>query len=119
MWKYKELTRTEFESRKDFTEGILKELGASPTDLGTIHPVTTYDDQISETIFSDRTVFEYGNCYYRIDEVLFNTKPFIVIECADTIMDVRNNAMEDSDPFPYDLSDDEIREEVRLTLRCS
>ena len=64
---------------------------------------------------SARTVFEYGGEYYRVDEVCFKDKPFIVIECG-TYDDLMNNSMEDADPFPYDLSDDELVNEVKYTL---
>lgn len=35
---------------------------------------------------------------------------------ADTLEEVESNAMEDTDPFPYDLPDDEIMLEVKRSL---
>lgn len=53
---------------------------------------------------------------YRIDEVLFS-KPSIVIEFSDYDMLI-NNAMEDGEPFPYDLSDEEFENEVKHSLEA-
>lgn len=33
-----------------------------------------------------------------------------------TYNDLINNTMEDADPFPYDLSDDELENEVKCSL---
>lgn len=51
----------------------------------------------------------------RIDEVLLE-KPFLALALADTLEEVESNAMEDTDPFPYDLPDDEILLEVKRSL---
>lgn len=47
MWKYKEISRKDFETRKDFIEGILRELGASTTNLGYSHRVSYYGREVS------------------------------------------------------------------------
>lgn len=114
-----EVTRAEFELRKDFVEKALMEVGATPTDLGGSHTSTNYFDDTSETTISNRTVLTYNKGYYRVDEFLLSPdKPFIVIECADTEEQARNNVMEDADPFPYDLSDSDIRKEIKELLKC-
>ena len=118
MWEYKEITRNEFERRKDFVESILRKMRTDPTDLGQPHLVSSYANHIQETMVSNRTVFKYKNGYYRVAEILFPKKPFIVVEYADKVDDVKRNVMIDADPFPYDLCDDEIAEEIRILL-CS
>ena len=105
MWKYQQITRQQFEERKEFVEKILIESGAVPTNLG------------QETIAPTRTVFHNKNEYYRVDEVLFDQKPFIVIEWADKVENVINNTMEDTDPLPFDLEDDKMIEYVKKLLR--
>lgn len=116
MWKYLEITREDFETRKDFIESIFLELGAVSTDLGKLHEVSSYSRDVSETISSSRSVFEYRDNYYRVSEVLFPKKPFIVIEWSERIEDVHNNIMEDTDPLPYDLTDNEIRKEIKRLI---
>lgn len=116
MWWYKEISRENFEKKKDYVETVITELGAYPTELGYETSVTTYSENNTDTILSNRTVFIYHNKYYRVSEVLFPEKPFIVIEAANTEDEVKNNTMEDADPFSYDLSDKEIIDEVRLSL---
>ena len=58
---------------------------------------------------------KYNELYYRVDEVCFYKKPFIVIQCG-TFNELMNNIMEDMDPFPYDLSDAELLNEVKYSL---
>lgn len=116
MWPYRELTRRQLEEKKDRVEALLQKLGAVPTGLGQPHPVSGNGEGVGETFFSERTVFRYGGGFYRVDEVLFPEKPFLVIECADREEDVRQNGMEDADPFPWDLGEEEILTELRELL---
>ncbi len=51
-----------------------------------------------------------------MDEVLFPQKPFLVMEWAGREEDVRNNGMEDTDPFPWDLGEEEILAELQKLL---
>jgi len=47
--------------------------------------------------------------------VLFSQKPFIVIEFG-FLDDFVNNTTEDAEPFPYDLTYEEIVKEVRYSM---
>ena len=76
----------------------------------------TYGTETEEMHISNQPIYKFKNGYYRIDEVLFAEKPFIVLEYAETEEDVKRNAMEDCDPFPYDLSDEEIIKEIRYSM---
>lgn len=51
-----------------------------------------------------------------MDEVCFPKKPFIVFECG-TYEELLKNIMEDMDPFPYDLSEQDLCLEVQVALR--
>lgn len=64
----------------------------------------------------ERPIYKFQDGFYRIDEVLFPEKPFIVLEYANTIEEVKKNIMEDLEPFPYDLSDEDTVKEVRYSL---
>ena len=76
---------------------------------------TSYLDDFEETHRSERSVFTYKGLFFRVDEVFFSQKPFIVIECGD-LDELMNNIMEDAEPFPYDLSYEELCDEVKYSL---
>jgi hypothetical protein len=65
--------------------------------------------------YSYRPTFHKGHWYYRVDEVCFPDKPFITIEFGD-YNDLVNNIMEDLDPFPFDLTDSELLDEVKRKI---
>lgn len=104
MWRYKDVSREEFEKRKDLAARYMREFGCVIADISHFETERT------------RTVYKFKNGFYRIDEVLFSEKPFIVLEYAETEDEVRKNIMEDLEPFPYDLSDEEIRKEVGYSI---
>ena len=118
MWHYKAVSREEFEERKDFVALVMRELGCEAAEIVLPYEqkTTTYGAGFEETWFSQRPLYKFRNGFYRIDEVLFPKKPFIVLEYAETEEEVKRNAMEDCDPFPYDLSDEEIIKEIRYSL---
>lgn len=118
MWSYITVSRDEFEARKDYVESILIELGCEVVkeQMPHISSTTTIFNDVSEPWVSNRPVFCAETGFYRVDEVLFSDKPFIVLEWAETWEEVQNNCMEDVDPFPYDLSDHEIEFEVRRII---
>lgn len=117
MWHYKNVTRTEFEKAKDSVEQIMLALGAEVYDADL--PVRSVKSVISgkceETFSSERKVFVYNGEFFRVDEVLFSQKPFIVIEFG-FLDDFVNNTTEDAEPFPYDLTYEEIVKEVRYSM---
>ncbi len=118
MWIYECVTREEFESIKDKVEKFIVMLGGNEVsvDLPYEQRTRSYSgNDIVENI-STRSAYEYMGQYYRVDEVCFSGKPFIVIECG-TYDELINNGMEDADPFPYDLTEDELLKEVKYTLR--
>lgn len=117
MWSYKAVSREEFEKRKEFAARIMRELGCETVDIElSYEQKTTSCGEIKETWSSKQPIYKFKNGFYRIDEVLFSEKPFIVLEYAGTIEDVKKNIMEDCDPFPYDLSEEEIINEVKYSL---
>ena len=114
MWPYSFVTRAEFEKRKDFVDSTLRHLGcellpASPQRM------TMYGKGFHETWTSERPLYRFRGVYIHIGEVL-HEKPFLVLELADTLEEAKSNEMEDADPFPYDLPDDEIVLEVKRCL---
>lgn len=88
------------QSARDTIRRIFLELGAESADM------------------DGRTVFTHHGEYFRLDEMTFHGKPFFVIECG-TEEDFHLNRMEDADPFPYDLPEEEIRKEIQQILEIS
>jgi len=117
MWIYESVTRQEFESIKDKIEKFIVMLGGKKLSVGLPYTQKTVSysgsDMVENT--SVRAAFEYEGLYYRVDEVCFSDKPFIVIECG-TYDELMKNIMEDIDPFPYDLTEDELLNEVKYSL---
>ena len=117
MWFYDNVSRADFEAVKDIVEKIMLQLGASVYDVQLPYEdkTTNYSGDNEETYYFERPVYTYNEFYFRVDEVLFSNKPFIVIECGD-LDELLKNTMEDAEPFPYDLSPEEIRNEVKYSL---
>lgn len=117
MWSYDYVSRSEFEKRKDYVEQTMCKFGAVVLNIELPYApkTTSCSENFQETHYSQRSVFKFNHEYFRVDEILFKEKPFIVLECG-TYDDLIRNTMEDADPFPYDLSDDEIENEVKYSL---
>lgn len=117
MWKYDCITRKDFESIKDRIEELIVSLGGKKTFIDLPYAQKTTSIFGSHTIvnISTRPVFEYNKHYYRVSEVCFPEKPFIVIECG-TYDELIKNIMEDADPFPYDLTDNQLMNETKYSL---
>jgi hypothetical protein len=117
MWFYTNVTREEFEKVKDRIQEIMVGLGACESDITLPYQQKTTSVSASgiDTCISDRLVFRFRNEYCRVDEVLYPEKPFIVIEFG-LEEDVLRDTMEDAEPFPYDLPDDELVKEVKYSL---
>ena len=116
MWHYTDVSRSEFEERKDLVEKIMLDLGCEPIELALPYEQRSLGGESEEAFVSTRRIYRFEGGFYRISEVLFAEKPFIVPEYADTEKAVLRNTMEDLDPFPYDLSDGELEKEVRQFL---
>ena len=119
-WFYSNVTREAFEKRKDYIQTVMLESGAQIVDIKL--PYEQKNISINKRFIAEnrsvRPAFIYKDEYFRVSEVLFEEKPFIVLECG-TRQDLLNNTMEDADPFPYDLPDKEIRDEARYVLGIS
>ena len=85
MWWYEDVSRADFEAVKDMIEQIMLQLGASKYEIRLTYEVktTSCSDDFEEMHRSERSVFTYKGLFFRVDEVLFSKKHFIVIECWD------------------------------------
>ena len=117
MWIYEAVTREAFEAVKDLVEKYIVQLGGKQADVKLPYEQKTccyVGDKRIENI-STRPVFAYGGKYYRVDEVCFAQKPFVVIEVG-SYDDLIRNVMEDAEPFAYDLTEDALLQEVKYSL---
>lgn len=116
MWLYKDVTREEFEQKKDEVERIIIALGGEIQHLTLPHENETASVfKGNETVcISTRPSYKFGELYFRVCEACFD-KPYIVLECG-TYEDLIHNRMEDADPFAYNLSDDLLVKEVKYSL---
>ncbi len=112
MWGYTCITRNEFESRKDFVERVMTNLGAQETEYGKPHVITSYNKNFTEKFFNERKFFRYKQEYFRVSEVLLFDVPCIILEWTDNLKDIQNNTLEDLDPLPYNLCDSKIIETI-------
>lgn len=117
MWIYESVTRQQFESIKDIVEKYIAMLGGNKVSIQLPYKQITrsYVGKGFVENISTRPVFEYKGEYYRVDEVCFPGKPCIVIECG-TYDELINNVMDEAMPFPYDLTEDELLQEVKYSL---
>ena len=117
MWIYENVTRQEFESIKEIVEKFIVMLGGNKVsvDLPYVQRTRSYIGNEYVVNISKRPAFEYRGRYFRVDEVCFPGKPFIAIECG-TYDEFINNTMDEADPFPYDLTEDELLKEVKYSL---
>ena len=68
------------------------------------------DSYAYETI--QKHIWKRKNEYICVDRIYFSEKPFLVLEFAEN----KEGPYEDADPFPYDLSDTELDQEIRYCL---
>ena len=118
MWKYTDITRDEFERIKDHIEDIMVAHGAVAQEIDLPYSQTATTVQKDSDVIvreSHRKVYKYKDLYYRIDEVCFDKKPFIVAEIG-TQDELMKNTMEDATPFPWYLSEEEMEDEVSFFL---
>ncbi|WP_461811733.1 hypothetical protein [Faecalimonas sp.] len=116
MWRYDFVTRKEFEKVKDKVEDFIIMLGGKvfSIELPYIQREISYSgDNVIEHI-STRRVFEFEGEFYRVSEICLN-KPFVILEVG-TYEELIKNHMEDENPFPYDLPDSELLNEVKYAL---
>lgn len=118
MWIYECVTRKEFETIKDKVEQFIVMLGGNEVSVDLPYEQRTLTHSGKDIVenISTRSAYEYMGQYYRVDEVCFSGKPFIVIECG-TYDELINNVMEDVASFPYNLTEDELLKTVKCTLR--
>ena len=112
QWPYSGIDKTEFLARIVFVEEILRKYGAEY--IEDFRETNTWilkdGSNIRENV--QKRIWKRENEYIRVDKVYFPEKPFFVLEFSEN----KEGPYEDADPFPYDLSDAEVEQEIRYSL---
>ena len=111
MWPYRDIEESVFESAKDLAENVLSKLGAVKTVIPSNHIVRMCDQEGHVLLdrISHRPIWRYQNHYYRVDEVFFDSAPWIALEFAESDLDAADDAFAILEPFRYSLSEDEMK----------
>lgn len=112
QWPYPNIKREIFQNRISFVEAILQKYDAQH--IGRSQEVGRWilDDGTYAIEKLEKNIWLRNQEYIRVDRVYFTEKPFLVLEFSNT----KEGPFEDADPFPYDLSDVEIEEEIKFAL---
>lgn len=108
-WPYPYIDKEEFLAQIVLVESILQKYGAEYIGDFCGESTCLLNDGSYSYEKTQQHIWKKGNEYIRVDRVYFSDKPFLVLEFSED----RDGPYEDSDPFPYDLSDYEIEQEIR------
>ena len=102
----------EYNKAVDFVLSYAESLGAEYVSTITEKfTVASGDETTCDTL--ELKIYRFGDEYFRIEKMYFKGKPWMVFSFSDSV----EGPYEDADPFPVDLCEEELKEEVRLALR--
>ena len=112
MSSFNDSTVEEYNKAVDFVLSYAESLGAECA-LTTTEKFTfaSGDTAVHDTL--DLKIYKFGDEHFRIEKMYFKGKPWMVFSFSDSV----EGPYEDANPFPVDLSEEELKEEVRLALR--
>ncbi len=112
QWPYSFVTKEEFDKRIKYVEEVLQKYGAEH--IGESHRFGTWilknGSKVCENI--EKRIWKRESEFIRVDWVHFSQKPFLVLEFSDK----QEGPYEDADPFPYDLTDERLKQEIKYSL---
>lgn len=112
FWLYSDIDQTEYLAQIVHVEDILQKYGAEYIEDSIEENTWVFKNGSSVSEMARQRVWKRENEYIRVDKLYFPKKPFLVLEFSDCI----EGPYEDADPFPYDLSETELEQEVRISL---
>ena len=112
MWPYTEHSEEEYNKAVDFVLQYALSLGAKYicTKQEKFTTISGDENPIQENL--DMKVFQYGDEYFWVEHHFLPECPFIVFSFGDSV----DTIFEDADPFPYNLTEEELKAEVRYSL---
>lgn len=111
-WPYPDTEQTDCLAQIVRVEDILQKYGAEYIEDSIKKNTWVFKDGTALSEMTRKRVWKMENKFIRVDKLYFSKKPFLVLEFSDCI----KGPYEDADPFPYDLSETELEQEVRISL---
>lgn len=112
QWPYPCIDKAEFLAQIVFVEKVLQKYGAEYIEDFQATGTWILGDGSYAHESIHQKIWKRENEYIRVDRVYFSEKPFLVLEFSE----YKEGPYEDADPFPYDLSDAELEQEIRYSL---
>ena len=110
-WPYKNHGEDDYKRAVRYVEETAMKYGAIPVSVSSDH-FSTYSREWESEVDAEMRVFKYKDEFFRVEPHFLPEKPYMVLSFGDTIETI----FEDADPFPYDLSEKELEQEVRYSL---
>ncbi len=110
-WPYENHSEEDYYNAVDFVEKYAESLGAKFI-CTKEEKFNTYSGAGHILEVNEMRVYQYNDEYFWIEDHFLEDKPFMVFSFGDTI----DSIFEDAEPFPYDLSEEELKAEVRYSL---
>lgn len=110
-WPYDKHSEEDYKRAIDLVEKYAESLGAEYI-CTKIERFNTYAGKKHILAINDMRVYRFKDEYFWVEDHFLPDKPFMVLTFGDSI----DTIFEDADPFPYDLSDEELKAEVRYSL---
>ena len=111
MWPYKNHSEEQYNKTIGFLENYALSLGAEFVCIKE-EKFTTFSGNNTITKVVEMKVFKFGDEYFLLEDRFLPDCPYIVFSFVDAI----DTIFEDAEPFPYNLSEDELKAEVRYSL---
>lgn len=111
-WPYENIDYNELDTAIKTCEKMIVSLGGKPVTkcMDKETWILNKDDYIVEPV--SKGVYRFRDSYVCVDKMYFPEKPFIVLEFGDEIEGI----YEDADPFPFDLTMEEMKLEIQWAL---
>ena len=111
VWKYENHSEQDYIKALKRVEGIAQKLGAVYVKTKKEKYTTYIGEEIVNEVL-DENIYMYKDQYFRVERFHTDSCPFIVLSFGDT----EDTTFEDADPFPYNLPDEELVNEVKYSL---
>ncbi len=112
QWPYSHISKSEFLAQIVAVEKILQKYGSEYVKDSCEKNTWILSSDTSYNAKLQKHIWKRKDNYIRVDSVYFPEKPFLVLEFSEH----QEGPYEDADPFPYDLSDEELEQEIRYSL---
>lgn len=112
QWPYSCIDKAEFLAKIVLVEKVLQKYGAEYIEDFCGTSTWTLQDGSYAYEKIQKHIWKRGNEYIRVDRVYFLEKPCLVLEFSEC----KEGPYEDADPFPYDLPEIELEQEIRYSL---